>query len=165
MIGPDRYNIRVYGICLNAFGQVLLTDERRNGVTMTKFPGGGHHLGEGLAETLHREFMEECNTTIKIFGHFYLNDFPQISAFNPREQLISIYYLVALDGPLQVPVSTQVMDFAPGDGDRQTFRWAEISTLDVADFRFPIDKVVVERLQSNLGYLEQLVGDGNLADE
>jgi 8-oxo-dGTP diphosphatase len=47
---PERYNIRVYGLCIDKYGRILVTDERRGGHLMTKFPGGGHDLGEGLED-------------------------------------------------------------------------------------------------------------------
>jgi 8-oxo-dGTP diphosphatase len=144
---PERYNIRVYGVCHDALGRVLLTDERRGGVVMTKFPGGGHELGEGLGDALKREFMEEAGAHIELLDLLYINDFLQISAFNPKDQLISIYYRVQLVGDLQVAVAEARHDFAAGDGDQQTFRWVTIDALDAADFRFPIDKLVVGLLK------------------
>ena len=54
---PERYNVRVYGLMIES-GRILLTDEVRGGYRMTKFPGGGHEFGEGLAEGLQREWME-----------------------------------------------------------------------------------------------------------
>ena len=93
---PSRFNIRVYGILIQE-GKVLITDEVRSGVKMTKFPGGGLEFGEGIAECLIREFKEELNIRISIKTLFYVNDFYQVSSFNKNEQLVSIYYLVSLD--------------------------------------------------------------------
>lgn len=152
-MAPDRYNIRVYGICLNEKGQVLLTDERRGGILMTKFPGGGHHLGEGLTDTLKREFREECDTEIAPLGLFYANDFLQVSAFNPREQLISIYYLAQLVEDLRVPTVGAAFAFGSDEGDEQAFRWTDIHALEVDDFRFPVDKVVVQKIKENAAAL------------
>ena len=146
---PGRYNIRVYGICVVAQGQGLITDERRGNLLMTKFPGGGHHFGEGLADALRREFREEADCAVDIHGLFYANDFLQISAFNPRDQLISLYYLVSLAGELPVAVKHLPYDFAQADGDEQIFRWVAIADLAAADFRFPIDKIVVGKLLEN----------------
>ena len=49
-----KYNVRVYGLII-LDGKILITDEFRGGMRMTKFPGGGNEWGEGLLETLYRE--------------------------------------------------------------------------------------------------------------
>lgn len=154
---PERYNIRVYGLCLDAFGRVLVTDERRGGMSMTKFPGGGNEFGEGLADTLRRELREEIQSEIEILGLFYANDFLQISAFNPKDQLISIYYLVSLIGEVNFPVTEKINDFGNQSGDVQTFRWMALQDLDGSHFTFPIDKIVVRKLLDNIAYLQQLM--------
>jgi 8-oxo-dGTP diphosphatase len=153
---PDRYNIRVYGLCLDRGARILVTDERRGGYLMTKFPGGGHELGEGLHDALIREFREETDTEIDILGLFYINEFLQISAFNPKDQLLSIYYLVALRSQLNKPIVDLVHDFDGHTNDAQTFRWVPISDLDPSQFTFPIDKIVVEKILSNQQYLTGL---------
>lgn len=150
---PERYNIRVYGICLDRDARILVTDERRGGYLMTKFPGGGHELGEGLSDALIREFREETDTEIDILGLFYINEFLQISAFNPKDQLLSIYYLVALRSPLNKPVVDLVHDFDEHSDDAQTFRWVPMRDLDSSQFTFPIDKIVVEKILANQQYL------------
>ena len=153
---PERYNIRVYGLCIDKYGRILVTDERRGGHLMTKFPGGGHDLGEGLEDALKREFWEETATKIDILGLFYINEFLQISAFNPKDQLLSIYYLVSLQSTLNVPISTVIYEFGEGNGDAQAFRWIPLESLHVEEFTFPIDKVVVEKINANNGYLKKL---------
>lgn len=144
---PERYNIRVYGVCLREDGMVLLTDERRSGYAMTKFPGGGHDFGEGLADTLQREFMEETGTEIEVLDLLYINDFLQISAFNPKDQLLSVYYRVALKEMLKAHTTTLPLDFGVKEGDVQTFRWAPLTELAEEDLTFPVDKVVLRLLK------------------
>jgi 8-oxo-dGTP diphosphatase len=153
---PERYNIRVYGLCIDNLGRILVTDERRGGYLMTKFPGGGHEFGEGLDDALRREFQEETETEIDVLGLFYVNDFLQISAFNPKDQLISIYYLVKLKSPFNAEIATKLHDFAEETGDAQAFRWIKLELLDAKDFTFPIDKVVVEKIKANDCYLRGL---------
>lgn len=162
---PDRYNIRVYGICIDQQERVLLTDERRGKILMTKFPGGGHHFGEGLADALRREFREEAACEIEIHGLYYANDFLQISAFDPHDQLISLYYLVSLATDLAAPVKCLAFDFDHAQGDAQIFRWVPISALDTAAFRFPIDKVVVEKLLASRPHLMRLMRYHDLAND
>jgi 8-oxo-dGTP diphosphatase len=144
---PERYNIRVYGICINEKDEVLLTDERRGRYVMTKFPGGGHHFGEGLADALKREFLEEAALEVEVLDLLYINDFLQISAFNPKDQLISIYYRVRPREVSTLKVTDKVHDFTEGHDDCQTFRWVALRDLDEAEFTFPIDKVVVQRIR------------------
>ena len=52
----NHFNIRVYGFLLDD-GRVLVTDEFRLGIYMTKFPGGGLHFGEGTVDCLKRELQ------------------------------------------------------------------------------------------------------------
>ena len=52
----QRFNIRVYGICINERQEVLLSDESYRDLHFTKFPGGGLGFGEGTIDCLKREF-------------------------------------------------------------------------------------------------------------
>mgnify|MGYP001368537202 CR=1 FL=1 len=139
---PSRFNIRVYGILIQE-GKVLITDEVRSGVKMTKFPGGGLEFGEGIAECLIREFKEELNIRISIKTLFYVNDFYQVSSFNKNEQLVSIYYLVSLD---EGEINTTETPFLFETNEPQCFRWLELNKITKNDVTFPIDKSVVEKL-------------------
>tara|TARA_B100000427_G_C15084413_1_gene409972 strand:- start:100 stop:531 length:432 start_codon:yes stop_codon:yes gene_type:complete len=139
---PSGFNIRVYGILIQE-GKVLITDEVRSGVKMTKFPGGGLEFGEGIAECLIREFKEELNIRISIKTLFYVNDFYQVSSFNKNEQLVSIYYLVSLD---EGEINTTETPFLFETNEPQCFRWLELNKITTNDVMFPIDKSVVEKL-------------------
>lgn len=141
----NQYNIRVYGLLVNDKGEVLLSEEHRFGKHFTKFPGGGHEIGEGIADCLKREFQEELGIEVHKLEHFYTTDFFQVSAFAPNEQLISIYYKVE---------SSQVGDIVTGrksldieEGDQHIFIWKNIVELNQADVTYPIDKLVVEKLK------------------
>ena len=85
------FNLRVYGILLNAQRQVLVSDEFIRGNYYTKFPGGGLEFGEGTRECLQREFKEEMDLAVEVGEHIYTTDFFQMSAFRPDHQIISIY--------------------------------------------------------------------------
>ncbi|MFO7862525.1 MAG: NUDIX hydrolase [Salinivirgaceae bacterium] len=141
------FNIRVYGIVFNSYGEILLTDEYRLSQKMTKFPGGGLEQGEGTIDCLHREFMEEMNQPIASISHFYTTDFYQKGWFFEHMQLISIYYLVELQMPLQFKISEKAFDFDISDENPQSFRWASLDSLRPSDLTFPIDKKVLEMLQ------------------
>ncbi|MAW64938.1 MAG: NUDIX hydrolase [Flavobacteriales bacterium] len=141
---PSRFNIRVYGLLIQA-GKVLITDEVRSGVQMTKFPGGGLEFGEGVTDCLIREFKEELNITVKVHDLFYINDFYQVSSFNNNDQLMSVYYYVSLvDGDIQ----TTETPFLFETEEPQCFRWMDLQVITKSDFTFPIDKIVVEKLTS-----------------
>ena len=95
----NQFNIRVYGFLVDN-GNVLVTDEFRLGIFMTKFPGGGLQFGEGTIDCLKREFMEELGTPIEIVSHYYTTDFYQPTTLLPSDmQLFNIYYLVKADKP------------------------------------------------------------------
>ena len=139
------FNVRVYGILINDAKEVLISDEQEYGMRFTKFPGGGLEFGEGLTDGLKREFVEECNINVEVINHFYTTDFYVKSAFNDS-QIISVYYLVKSNDPINFAIKTLVFDF-DGEGDvLQAFRWVKLADLSPDDFIFPTDKRVVELL-------------------
>jgi 8-oxo-dGTP diphosphatase len=143
------FNVRVYGLLINANNEVLISDEKEYGIQFTKFPGGGLEYGEGLIDGLKREFIEECNTEIEVTGHFYTTDFFVKSAFNDS-QIISVYYLVKAVSDLRFSTKTAVFDF-DGEGDvLQSFRWVNLSELTVDAFTFPTDQYVADMLIKTL---------------
>lgn len=139
------FNVRVYGLLINAKNEVLLSDEREYGMEFTKFPGGGVELGEGLIEALKREFMEECNTEIEVLSHFYTTDFYEKSSFNDS-QVLSVYYLVREVLPLQLSFKTNVFEF--DENQNQSFRWKNINAITEVDVTFKTDKTVVSLLKT-----------------
>ena len=142
----NKFNVRVYGIVLKQ-DAVLITDEIRAGVKMTKFPGGGVEFGEGLKDALVREFREELGIEVKVGNLFYVNDFFQQSAFNNNEQLISFYFLVK-----KINGNINVVDY-PFDIKEpysQCFRWVKKSHLFMENITFPVDDVVAKKLQKKV---------------
>jgi ADP-ribose pyrophosphatase YjhB (NUDIX family) len=144
----SEFNIRVYGLVINSKSELLLTDEYRLGISMTKFPGGGLQKGEGTIDCLKREFLEEMNQPITNIRHFYTTDFYQKGWFYENMQLISIYYLVDLVEPLRFKLSEVSFDFDKNSDEPQSFRWVKISNLTPSDLTFPIDKVVLEKIRN-----------------
>lgn len=140
------FNVRVYGLLINAGGEILLSDEEEYGVRFTKFPGGGLEYGEGLRDGLKREFMEECLAEIEVLDHFYTTDFYIRSAFN-ESQIISVYYRVREVRPLALAFKNRAFDFDAGGDLRQSFRWVPVSELSPDDVTFETDKRVVELLK------------------
>jgi ADP-ribose pyrophosphatase YjhB (NUDIX family) len=145
------FNIRVYGILIDE-GNILVTDEFRLGIFMTKFPGGGLTYGEGLKDCLKREFMEELNLEIEIVSHYYTTDFFVASDLLPVEsQLINIYYLVEAKKPFPFMTTTKKFDFPEMVDGAQCFRWISIRDLNENVFTFPIDKFLVYKLIKDFG--------------
>lgn len=142
LITLKKFNIRVYGLLIED-AKLLVCDEIvRGDMRVTKFPGGGLELGEGTIACLEREFLEETGFSVKVTGHFYTTDFFQQSAFNPHDQIVSIYYKVK-----------RISGFNPRhilpNNDKELllgFRWIETSQLTEEMVTLPIDKVVVRLL-------------------
>lgn len=136
----QRFNIRVYGICINERQEILLSNESYRDLNFTKFPGGGLEFGEGMIDCLKREFREEFNLEIEVGELFYLTDFFQISAFSDNDQVISVYYLIKADlVALDQRTSNQT-------GEEELLHWVKLSQLTEDLFTFPIDKIVVQKL-------------------
>src|SRR3954453_22831074 len=112
----DRFTIRVYGILKDENNRILLSDEFIRGDYFTKFPGGGMEFGEGARDCLKREFKEETGLDVTVGEHIYTTDYFQISAFNKRDQIISIYYFVYADDAnelAKLQTQTTVFGFEP----------------------------------------------------
>ncbi|MEM6768536.1 MAG: NUDIX domain-containing protein [Bacteroidota bacterium] len=142
----NRFNLRVYGLCVVA-GKLLLTDEIRFGMKMTKLPGGGLQFGEGLEQALKREWREELSVEIEVGEIFYVNPFIQTSFFNPKDEVISLYFHVNLLGEPQGTFTGKPMDFATEEDDQQVFRWVSLAEIDEESFTFPIDKAMFRKLR------------------
>jgi 8-oxo-dGTP diphosphatase len=151
------FNIRVYGILINEKRQVLVSDELIRGNYITKFCGGGLEFGEGTIDCLKREFMEEMNLPVEIIAHLYTTDFYQQSAFNPADQVISIYYTVKALDAIKIPLRTTVFEFDEeqmkvynASGETETFRFIDWIDFNEASVTLPIDKVVSGLIKKNL---------------
>lgn len=143
-----RFNIRVYGILMRD-EQILLSDEIYQGKKMTKFCGGGLEWGEGLHDALRREFMEEWQLEIEPNTLFYANEFFQKSAFNPQDQLISIYFNIYEKNPEHLDgiiLKNQNLD--------EKLYWVKLVDLKKEMMTFPVDQEVIRRLLSSSSLTE-----------
>lgn len=147
----NQFNIRVYGLIINGKREILITDEFRFGMRMTKFPGGGLKYGEGTIDCLKRECREELDQDIVVIRHYYTTDYFQPTELLKQEQqLISIYYLIKPKNAGKIPVTDNLFDFQDQEGS-QTFRWVNIPGLMPDELTFPIDRKVLEMLKSDIG--------------
>lgn len=151
------FNVRVYGILLGENDRVLVSDEYIRGSYYTKFPGGGLEFGEGTRECLKREFKEEMDLEVRVGDHIYTTDFFQISAFNPGQQIIAIYYFVEALEPIKAPLRTVPFDFDERElkiyeerKETETFRFIDKEQFGGESVTLPIDKVVAEIVKNRL---------------
>jgi len=145
------FNVRVYGILLNPEKGLLISDEFIRGNYITKLPGGGLEIGEGTRDGLAREFMEEAGIEVIVGAHFYTTDFFQISAFNHKDQIISIYYLVDTADTKIIQTKEKAFDFLPeqiadSNGTAEHLRWIPLSEISEDAMTLPIDKVAINML-------------------
>jgi ADP-ribose pyrophosphatase YjhB (NUDIX family) len=148
----SKFTIRVYGILQDKDERVLLSDEFIRGEYFTKFPGGGLEFGEGTRDCLKREFKEETGLDVIVGDHFYTTDFFQVSAFNNRDQIISIYYFVHTEDLSELQTKEKMFDFRPEQvedisGQSEVLRWVPWNDFTIDCVTLPIDKVVVRMLK------------------
>ena len=148
------FNVRVYGLLLDAQNRLLVSDEYIRGEFFTKLPGGGLEFGEGTRDGLAREFMEETGITVTVGVHLYTTDFFQISAFNKKDQIISIYYIVHSTECEKIKTSEKNFDFSPEQiadkkGTFESFRWVNFEDLNEKTMSLPIDKVAIQILKQS----------------
>jgi 8-oxo-dGTP pyrophosphatase MutT (NUDIX family) len=138
--GIERIIVRVYGIWQRD-GAVLLMREGPDELRFTKFPGGGLKPGEGTADCLRREFREELGIELDTLELHYINDGFVRSAFNPADQLLSVYYKVGSAGD---PDLTARITAKWGKPYHLHGFWQPLESLTPEMMSFPVDKAVVE---------------------
>lgn len=146
----NRFNLRVYGVLINAQNQVLLAHERINDFKFAKFPGGGLEFGEGTFDCIKREFKEETGLNISVEKHLYTTDFFQQSVWLPTDQIISVYYQVTtLDDLSNFDLAERTLAYGKRE-EHIWFEWVDLVSLTPAMLTFPIDRKVAEMLHSTL---------------
>lgn len=145
--GIEKFNIRVYALIINDHNEILLADEDRFNMQMTKFPGGGLKPGEGTKDGLKREALEEFGQEIEILDHYYTTDFFQKAWHFDDQQLISIYYLARFNEKERFRLADKPYDFQATGEEVVSFRYVKIENLNEIDLSFPIDKHVLRMLK------------------
>jgi 8-oxo-dGTP diphosphatase len=142
------FNVRVYGLIVNAKNELLIAEEFHYGTFMRKLPGGGLQFGEGIRDCLVREIQEELQITINEFEHFHTTDFFIQSAFNSDHQVFGVYFLVSppdeLDGKFLAENRV-----AAREGE-EFFKWVPIKDIKESDFTFPADKAAIKKFLTSL---------------
>ena len=135
------FNVRVYGLLLTDQHEILISDEKAQQVSFTKFPGGGLEYGEGLIDALKREFMEECQLEVEVLRHVYTTDFYEKSSFN-ESQIISIYYQIQAKSPILFDIKTSPFDFSKEKQQEkiEVFLFLPVDRLQETDLTFKTDQ-------------------------
>lgn len=131
--------VRVYGFLLNDEGEILISDEFHYGMRMRKLPGGGLQLGEGAAQTLRRELMEEMDVDLLPSRLVHTTDSFIRSVFNPAHQVMGVYYHVPVQDRSLIARFKVEPAAASNNGD-VFFSWSRVEALSPVDFTFPMDQ-------------------------
>jgi len=140
---PLKFNVRAYCLIIDDNNDLIVSDEEYNDVKMTKFPGGGVELGEGIVEALQREAIEEFGQEIEMISHYYTADFFIQSAFGDS-QVIPIFYKAKFKAPIKFKISNIPFDF---QGEiKQSFRKLNLANISPEVFNFKADQAVVQMI-------------------
>jgi 8-oxo-dGTP diphosphatase len=94
------------------------------------------------------------NLAVKIENHLYTTDYFQMSAFNPDDQIISIYYFAEALEPITAPLRNKEFDFDEDQlniyketNEIETFRFVAWNKFSAETVTLPIDKIVAAMLK------------------
>jgi 8-oxo-dGTP diphosphatase len=92
---------------------------------------------------------------IEVLEHIYTTDFYQQSAFNPDDQIISIYFFVKPLEEIRFVLTEKEFDFTEDQlsvyqqqSEIETFRFLDLEKFSAKNVSLPIDKVVAEIIRS-----------------
>ena len=91
--------------------------------------------------------------SVEVGDHLYTTDYYQQSAFNPNDQIISIYYFVKPAEQILFHLTHTKFDFTESQlkiykekSEIETFRFVDLKDFSSEDVTLPIDKIVVDLL-------------------
>lgn len=144
--------VRVYGLLINNQNEILISNEKIDDIPFTKFPGGGLQLGEGLADALKREFLEELDIEILPAGLFYVTDFFVENYFKPKQQVIAIYYFVKAVSPESVKEINLKQKELESLNKRNliSHKWVKQESVLPSLFSFPAEQKAAEHFQKRI---------------
>lgn len=145
----EKIAIRVYALIVKK-DKILLSDEFWFDTPMTKFPGGGLEMGEGIRDCLLRELKEELKITPKSIDHFFTYEDLIVSEFISKTQVIPIYYLCEIEDNSQIEVSEYRYDFKKLENGAMRNRWIDLDLLDESEMTFKNDKLALRKLKDFL---------------
>lgn len=143
--GDYSTHFGVYGV--NVQHQKLLCIKKNAGPYKNRFglPGGSQEKGEGLTETLQREFLEETGYTVQVYTNNRVYD-----AFVKEDQRVVHHiftlYDVSIDSISQKVIPADVVD---GKNDSDGVEWVALTKLNLNNASPIVLKVVSEMLDKN----------------
>lgn len=129
-------NVRVYGLLVKD-NSLMFLNEMYAGKQLLKLPGGGLELGEGILDTLKREFKEELNLEVTIQEHFYTQDFFLKSKLTPDSQLLTVYYKVDCNNFSNLQIIEKSI---------HEVVWIPLDKINIDTITLPVDKIVLKKL-------------------
>jgi len=97
------------------------------------------------------------NLHVQVGTHIYTTDYYQVSAFNPADQIIAIYYFARALEPITAPLRVTPFDFDEREkkmyeqtGETETFRFIDWDNFSSNTVTLPIDKIVADMVKELL---------------
>ncbi|MCO4781812.1 MAG: NUDIX domain-containing protein [Candidatus Cloacimonetes bacterium] len=137
------FNPRSYGLLIKDQCLLVSTEFYENtGRTFTKLPGGGLEIGEGPAEALERELLEELDIKASVGEIYAVNPKASQSVFDGSSVLSFYWRIDSWQGLIETGDKIS-HDIQSG---WQVLNWVCFKELDPKSFSFESDQLVVEKL-------------------
>lgn len=130
--------IRVYGLCIDKHGRLLVLNEFVAGESIFKFPGGGLESGESPLQCLQRELNEEIGLYIDDAELFFTPSEPVYNYFKPSEQVLPVYF--------KVHTNQEILSERIREKNIKEFIWHDSNAPNVEQLTFESDKKAAQLL-------------------